>query len=203
MFTVPYKKKSAPQTLDCVNWPGEYPYKPQASFRIWHDGKYLYIEYTVKEQTTKAEVSVPGQFVYMDSCVEFFVQPLEEDPHYYNFEWNPIGTLYLGYRTGRNDAEHPGQDILLSVEAEASEGTQEFGEREIPGCWSLLVKIPATALWHSGTQSRSGRRMKANFYKCGDGLKTPHFLSWAPIDTPVPDFHRPEFFVPIEFEAQH
>ncbi|MDE5921249.1 MAG: hypothetical protein K2G82_06535, partial [Paramuribaculum sp.] len=22
----------------------------------------------------------------------------------------------------------------------------------------------------------------------------PHYLSWAPITTPQPDFHRPEFF---------
>ena len=36
--------------------------------------------------------------------------------------------------------------------------------------------------------------IRANFYKCGDKTAHPHYLSWSPIDTPKPDFHRPEFF---------
>ena len=42
--------------------------------------------------------------------------------------------------------------------------------------------------------------MKGNFYKCGDHLSVPHFLSFAPIGVPKPDFHRPEFFCTLEFE---
>ena len=38
MFTVPYKHKSAPQKLGCVNWREKYPYKPEVSFCIWHNG---------------------------------------------------------------------------------------------------------------------------------------------------------------------
>ena len=36
--------------------------------------------------------------------------------------------------------------------------------------------------------------IRANFYKCGDKTAHPHYLSWSPIDTPKPDFHRPDFF---------
>ena len=36
-------------------------------------------------------------------------------------------------------------------------------------------------------------RAKANFYKCGDKLPVPHFLSWKPINVPAPDFHLPCF----------
>ncbi|MDY3247127.1 MAG: carbohydrate-binding family 9-like protein, partial [Prevotella sp.] len=28
----------------------------------------------------------------------------------------------------------------------------------------------------------------------------PHFLSWAPIQLPAPDFHRPDFFGQLLFE---
>ena len=58
----------------------------------------------------------------------------------------------------------------------------------------------------TGTVRRSqraplyGARMKANFYKCGDKLQTPHFLSWNRIDLPSPNFHRPDFFGTLEFE---
>ena len=46
----------------------------------------------------------------------------------------------------------------------------------------------------------NGKTMRANFYKCGDLLQTPHFLSWAPIDLPQPKFHCPEFFGEVTFE---
>jgi len=38
-----------------------------------------------------------------------------------------------------------------------------------------------------------GRLFKANFYKCGDELPLPHYLSWNPIYTETPDFYRPDF----------
>ena len=34
----------------------------------------------------------------------------------------------------------------------------------------------------------------------GDNLSHPHFLSWRPIQTEKPDFHRPEFFEQVTFE---
>ena len=40
----------------------------------------------------------------------------------------------------------------------------------------------------------------ANFYKCGDKLQTPHFLSWNPIDLEKPNFHCPEFFGMLRFK---
>lgn len=55
--------------------------------------------------------------------------------------------------------------------------------------WTLLVGIPFD-LFHNGKPDE----LRINIYKCGDRTETPHFLSWAPISTPSPDFHRPEFF---------
>ena len=40
---------------------------------------------------------------------------------------------------------------------------------------------------------------RANVYKCGDLLPVPHFISWNPITTESPDFHRPEFFGQMRF----
>ncbi len=36
--------------------------------------------------------------------------------------------------------------------------------------------------------------MAGNLNKCASATSAPHYLSWNPIDTPTPDFHRPEFF---------
>ncbi|MCK4879544.1 MAG: hypothetical protein KAS82_02750 [Bacteroidales bacterium] len=45
----------------------------------------------------------------------------------------------------------------------------------------------------------SGLDAHANFYKCGDKLKQPHFLSWKPVLCSTPDFHTPRYFGQLSF----
>lgn len=186
-------------SLENVNWKESFPYKPQVQFRVWHDGASFNIEYKVREQGTRALQTVLGGPVYEDSCVECFIQPDSADPRYYNFEFNPIGMMAMACRTGRFDPEDAPQKVLESVRIEATAGREPFDEKFVEE-WGLNISIPASALFNSGVKDFSGRRMKMNFFKCGDGLKVPHFVTWAPIDTPKPDYHRPEFFQPVEFE---
>ena len=203
---VPKGRPSEAHKLDCLNWPAEWPYKPEVEFRIWHSGDVLHLEYKVCEQGIRAVETRDGHDVYMDSCVEFFFQPRPEDPHYYNFEFNAIGTMVLSWRTGRLDPEHAPADVLASVRREACgkpsvEGSRKgFEEKASEGPWTLHADIPAKALWRSGLDSFDGLRARGNFYKCGDGLAVPHFVTFAPISTPKPDYHRPEFFTELEFE---
>ncbi len=191
---------AVPRKLDCLNWPESFSYKPEVSFSAWHDGKTLHLRYEVSEKSVRAEEGTPGNFVYKDSCVEFFIKPSEADPHYYNFEWNAIGTLYLAYRTCRQDPEKAPAEILSKVKAVSSLGRSTFPERPAEGPWTLDIEIPVEALWHSGLKTWAGIKGRANFYKCGDGLSVPHYVTWAPIETANPDYHRPEFFAPVEFE---
>ena len=207
MLKVPFGRLSEPQRLDCLNWPA-WPYKPTVEFRIglFEDG--LRLEWKVEEQTVRALQGVPGGEVYEDSCVEFFFQPSADDPHYYNFEWNAIGNLCVSWRTGRFDPEPAPAAVYGLVRAEASCGVTPFAERPADGPWMLKVCIPAEALWQGlgdvagrpAAGALRGRRAKANFYKCGDGLTVPHFVTWAPVATEKPDYHRPEYFKDIIFE---
>lgn len=210
MLKVPFGRLSEPQRLDCLNWPADWPYKPSVEFRIGYDDGGIHLEWTVDEQTIRAKQGMPGGEVYEDSCVEFFFKPSADDPHYYNFEWNAIGNLYLAWRTGRFDPEKAPAEVLALVKTEASCGSVPFAERPSDGPWTLKVFIPVEALWHGlGEDGQaadgcgrglSGLRARANFYKCGDGLTVPHFVTWAPIATEKPDYHRPEFFKDIIFE---
>ena len=68
------------------------------------------------------------------------------------------------------------------------------------GPWGLDLLIPAAALWHNPGLDFKGLHARGNFYKCGDGLKVPHYVTWAPIATEKPDYHRPEFFGELFFE---
>jgi len=66
--------------------------------------------------------------------------------------------------------------------------------------WELDIILPLKALVHHELSDIAGVKARANFYKCGDKLKNPHFLSWNPVRISKPDFHRPEFFGSLEFE---
>ncbi len=182
--------------LECLNWADEYPYRPEVSFRIFHNDEFLFIEYEVDEKCTAALEVTDGNDVYKDSCVEFFVQP-EGDGHYYNFEWNAIGTLCFSRRTGRFDPEHASAAILEGVYKSSTYGRRPFEEIKGENRWSLRVAIPHGALFGGEIGTWHGARLRGNFYKCGDALSTPHYLTWAPISIPNPDYHRPEFFQPI------
>jgi len=198
---IPKNIPSEWKSFENLNWPEEFPYAPEVSFRVWHDGAFFHIEYKVREETTKAEQTELGEQVYKDSCVECFIQPSPEtDAHYYNFEWNATGHLAMACRTGRSDPQDAPLDVIASVKAEPSLGTDPFTEVALDKPWTLHVAIPITALFNSGLTSWDGLKCRMNLYKCGDGLTRKHYLTWAPIDTPAPDYHRPEFFQEVQFE---
>lgn len=187
-----------PNAIACCNWPAEFPYTPAVSFKCYHDGDRLYLRFDVDEQGTAALVNEDNGAVWTDSCVEFFIAPDEKG--YYNFETTCIGKMLLGYHKSRNEAVHAPAEILASVKRDTSLPAGEtFAEKAI-GPWSLTLSIPATALFKHDIKSWDGVEFKGNFYKCGDNLAVPHFVSWQPIKTEKPDFHRPEFFGPLSFE---
>ena len=140
MLHIPKNVPSPWYRLGCLNWEGDYPYAPDVQFRLWHDGEHLYIEYQVSERTVRALQDQPGQAVFKDSCVEFFIMPAPlTDRHYYNFEWNAGGVLYLACRTSRQDPEPAPPQVLASVRAESSLGPAPFPERPFEGTWTMKV----------------------------------------------------------------
>ena len=187
------------EVVDNVNW-SEYPYKPSMKFRIAHTGDKILVNYEVEEASVCAVAPHDNGSVWEDACCEFFLQPDEASGKYYNFECNCAGTLLNGYGVP-GDREHACDEIMKSIDRWASLGREPFEERMGDCKWSLTLVIPTTALFRDEIHSLDGRDMRANFYKCGDKLTTPHFLSWNKIDLPSPCFHCPPFFGQIHFEA--
>lgn len=184
-------------SVNVVNW-SDYPYCPQVEFRIAHTGSEILLHFRVKEASVRAVADADNGRVWEDSCVEFFVSP-EADDFYYNFECSCIGRLLL--HGGAPGDRIPATDgVLRSVKRWSSLGSTPFEERMGECSWQVVEVIPASALFRHRIDCLDGRTMKGNFYKCGDCLQTPHFLSWNPIDLPKPKFHCPEFFGTLNFE---
>lgn len=183
--------------INVVNWP-DYPYCPKVEFRIVHCGESILLNYRVTEASVRAVAASDQGRVWEDSCCEFFVRP-EDENEYYNFECNCAGTILVNY--GRKGDRHPAsQEVLSGIKRWSSLGREPFEERLGEISWELSLIIPVSSFFSHDFKELSGRVLRANFYKCGDLLQTPHFLSWSPINLPEPCFHCPDFFGRLVFE---
>lgn len=186
------------QPLDTVNWE-EYPYRPEVEFRLAHTGDALLLHYRVKEASVRAVAGKDNGRVWEDACVEFFSSP-EADGTYYNIECNCIGTVLVGGGAPGNRGHAP-QEVLDRVQRWSSLGRAPFEERVGECRWEVALVVPSSTYYLHNVSSLDGRTMRANFYKCGDLLQTPHFLSWNPISLEKPNFHCPDFFGTLHLEG--
>ena len=185
---------STPRPVACCNWPDGYPYAPEVRFRMFHTGSRLLLRFDVAENYTAARVTEDNGEVWTDSCVEFFLGRGRRDgllqlrDHLYRTDAARIPTHTRRGRARCAGGDGFGQALTTLPFGEA------FEEREGDNRWSVTLVIPPEALFRHKITDWSGVEARINLYKCGDNLSHPHFLSWRPIQTDKPDFHRPEYF---------
>lgn len=182
--------------IDTVNW-AEFPYCPDVEFRAAHTGDNLLLNYRVTEDAVRAAAEADNGPVWEDSCVEFFVT--FDNKNYQNIECNCAATILSAVGPDRNHREPLPAELLSGVKRHSSLDRDNL-PAEGPVTWEVSLIVPVKTYFASGLKSFSGVKARGNFYKCGDKLPTPHFLSWNPIATPNPDFHCPEYFGDIVFE---
>jgi len=134
--------------------------------------------------------------VHLDNCVECFISFLD-DKNYYNLEFNCLGSVKVGYGAGRANRELLSEQILKSIKTHI---TLQHDKMLNEFNWEILVVVPINVFMFSHLKTLKGLSAKANFYKCGDDLPKPDYLSWTLIQTSEPDFHQPQFFGTLIFE---
>ena len=177
--------------VQCVNWPEAFPYAPLCSGRIARTRDALVVDFRVSGLDLRVQNTDDNGRQWEDSCVEVFIQdPVKAD--YYNFEINALGKVLACRGEDRfNRVARPAEEmeqILRFGQMENNGPLEEGGLRS----WRVGVVIPFRLIGLDA--DKLPQSIRANFYKCGDKTAHPHYLSWSPIDTPKPDFHRPEFF---------
>lgn len=186
------------EALDAVPW-SAYPYKPVVRFGIAHTGRSVCVKYRVEERAVIAEKTETNTQVSEDSCVELFLAPVG-DGLYYNFEWNCIGTCLAGVGSERHGRELLDPREIEKIRRFSTLGGLPFGERTGRFEWSLIAVVPVFTLHRHSIADLTGTTATGNLFKCGDHLTTPHYVTWNPIESPGPDYHRPEQFGRILFE---
>ncbi|MBO7728836.1 MAG: hypothetical protein J6S50_10035 [Oscillospiraceae bacterium] len=163
----------------------------RAFARLCYDDEALYVSLRAVEAHIRAEYTVPLSPVHRDSCLEFFFMP-ERGERYFNFEVNPNGCMHIGF--GHNRADR----VIL-----ARRDDMEFfciKPERTPNGWAVSYRVPLSFLQLFYPDFSFSGLLRANAYKCGDDTAHPHYLSWNPVTSTQPDFHRPEDFGIMKFE---
>ena len=183
---------SAVPAVELAHAPWLEPCAVTARAQLCRDSEALWVRMEAEEFPIRAELTGKLDPVCNDSCLEFFLAPGPEDRRYFNFEWNPLGTLYLGF-----GAERPTRVRQVVKDPEALFRPHPF--RTERG-WGITFRVPLTFLRLYMPECSFRGEAACNFYKCGDATETPHYLAWSPLTSETPDFHRRQDFGVLRFD---
>lgn len=178
-------------SLDCYPWQEYAVYKPVTTAKLVLCSDRIAVRMQTDEKPLLARAVHMNDDVFLDSCMEFFIQPDITDPRYINFELNPKGTLLLGL----------GSDRATRKRVDTDPGRFRIATMLEDNLWTLYWEIPFDFLREFGFQQIGGN-FRGNFYKCGDETRSPHYGCWNPIHLPAPDFHVPAFFGDFRVSGQ-
>lgn len=181
--------------IDQEPWP-EYNYKAKVSFVLAHANEGLLLKFYVSEEAIRARYTKTNEPVYEDSCVEMFLAFKGEDK-YYNFEFNLLGTCLSAFGSGRKNRKLLPEKVIAKIKSFTV--FRRNPQEQVEFHWQLTLLIPLEVFCFHEITRLKGIEAKANFFKCGDNLPIPHFLSMNNIKAEKPDFHLPEFFSDLHF----
>jgi hypothetical protein len=191
--------------IELTHYMGSKPvHFPKTMAKMAYDENAVYIIFKVEDQYVRAVCTDNQGPVYKDSCVEFFFTPDEDvSSGYFNLEMNCGGTL-LFHHKGKMQKRGINIQEEHIAQMEIAHSLPKIVEPEIEEktTWVVEYKIPISILqeYHDVKKPSLGVIWKANFYKCADDTSHPHWLTWAPVENPGPNFHLPEFFDVLEFQ---
>lgn len=193
-YTILYQSTPDWETVPTVElrhtgWLAESPVRAWA--QLCHDDRALWVRMEAEESPVRATLNEPLDQICNDSCLEFFLAPDPSDSRYLNFEFNPLGNLYLGFGSTRPTRVRQ----IVSSKEQLFRPKPFFTERG----WGIVYCIPFDFIRNYYPHFQAIGDMVGNFYKCGDLTPQPHYLSWMVMHTDMPDFHRRQDFGTLRF----
>lgn len=193
------------EKLVLTNYMGQKPeHLPFTCVKMLYDDNNLYVKFKVLDRYVKCFLRDYHGKVHKDSCVEFFFAPNDViSEGYFNIEINCGGSMLFGYRLSPNhELRFLSKDDCEKIEIVTSLPTTIEDEIKDTIAWTVEYKIPIKILqeYLSVVIPKKGVVWRGNFYKCADETSHPHWLTWAYVDYPRPNFNRPESFGELAFQ---
>lgn len=181
----------------CVNWPGLYPTRHDNAVTLAHTATDLYVLFSINAPELRAMAIKDLDPVARDTCFEIFLRP-QGEALYRNFEFNYTGVANVSRRPGRQGAVKFTPTELARIGRMPLSGAERHDNRAADAAVAtrLVVKIPLDLIGFAMPLDFPAA-MEGNIYMCSDSATRPYYLSWTPIESAAPDFHRPDFFAPI------
>jgi len=163
----------------------------KATAQICYDDKALYVRLCAIEPHIRAEHHGPLGEICEDSCLEFFLCPMEGDNRYFNFEVNPNGAMYKGFGTNVRTLQRliPENAYIVPEVSRTADGWEA----------QYAIDYEFIRLFFPSFSPAPGKAIRANCYKCGDLTLTPHWLCWSKVPEDLNTFHCPEHFGTMYF----
>lgn len=188
-----------------AHYMGKKPaFEPSVVAKMQYDTASLYVIFRVQDRYVRSVTRAINGPVWKDACVEFFFAPDVAHPtRYFNLEVNAGGTPLLHYNTVAKKKVKPlAEEDIRKVEIAHSLPARVDPEIKDSVTWTVEYRIPLVLLrkYAEITSPTSGVVWRGNFYKIAENNSNPHYLTWAPVDRPAPDFHVPESFGELRFK---
>ena len=183
--------------IDSFHWEKDGYSRPESYAAVFGvEGEGIHAVLWSFEDNLRIECQKRDDPVYTDSCLEFFIAPVEGDKRYVNFEVNPKG-VYLSQigeirENRRFIKEFTDLEPVIKTITVEENGKTAWGYEIILPCEFI------SALY--GVDFRIEEcTVKGNFYKCADSSVTPHYGAHFPVTTAALGFHNPDCFGNIIF----
>ena len=176
-----------------LSWP-EYATNCRAWFRMVYTPQAFVLKYDIQNDFFQSTPRATNGPVHLDNCIEFFVQ-FGDDTSYYNIEFNCLGNGKMAYGEGNTNRHFVSPALVnrISTWVQSEQVKDRFN-------WEMILIIPVQVFEFHQLTLNSALQCRANFYKCGDLLPQPHFLTWNKITASHPNFHSPEAFGTIHLD---
>lgn len=168
------------------NWGGDY--RPETFGQMAYlRGQGFYLKMTCMETDPVCHYEKDNDPVYLDSTMEAFLALCPPSDYYFNFEFNSRAALLAKYGNGRHGRTFFTDEQLGQIKRRVD----ILSDR-----WEITLLFPKAVLtqYFPEFSAENGTKIRLNFFKLAEGEEMTHFASYAPIDSPKPDFHLPQFF---------
>jgi hypothetical protein len=144
----------------------------------------LLVRFDGRDAGTVATLTRRDDPLWTEDVYEVFLSPLDPPTLYFEFEVNPLGTLF--------DARVESPDLVrktMRVDPFWNLRGLSGKSRVRPGRWSAVLKIPlAGLLGGAAPDADVPRTWRANFFRIDRG-SPDEFSAWSPTWTDPADFH--------------
>lgn len=188
-------------SIDSFHWEKEIFVRPRSYAKLCAvEGKGIFVKMWSFEKDVRAVFENRDDPVYRDSCLEFFLCPVEGSAvPYINFEMNSKGVLLSEFGSGRGSARKKIASLSSEIPSVTAFSAEENGET----AWGVSLFISEKLLSDLTGKEFKVRPMtlRGNFYKCGDDTPVPHFGAFSPVGPVEKGFHNPDMFANLIFQS--